>query len=347
VQANGALTSSDTTLTVDSADPTSSTMGANWGNASHLKAGDLLLVEPSTDSLTFTQELVEVVRAISDTQVIIKRGVGGTTAAAISNDANLTLIGSAYAEGSAAPQAISRNPIKFSNYTQIFKDSYELTGTADATTFRTGDPWSLDKKRKMFDHARAIELAMFFGRKHEGTGDNGKPLRFMGGLKQQISSDTSYIFSGSATPETLLDELHKVFDFESEAGDERVAFCGNSALNALNKMILNESSTRMQWGGIISNYGLNFREFIMPQGRILLRTHPLLNRHPLHTKTMFILDFSALAYVTLKGRDTKSKDNVQNDDEDVKRGFIQTECSLMVDKGGRTCGYIGNVNYTP
>jgi hypothetical protein len=56
-----------------------------------------------------------------------------------------------------------------------------------------------------------------------------------------------------------------------------------------------------------------------------------------------ILDFSSIKYVYLKGRDTKTQDDVQNRDEDVRRGFVQTECSLMLDRAGLTCAYVGNV----
>lgn len=81
----------------------------------------------------------------------------------------------------------------------------------------------------------------------------------------------------------------------------------------------------------------------MPQGRLLIRTHPLFNRHSLYTKSMMVLDMSSLSYVAMKGRDTKTQDDVQQKDEDVRRGYIQTECSLMVDRGGLTCGWLGNI----
>jgi hypothetical protein len=61
---------------------------------------------------------------------------------------------------------------------------------------------------------------------------------------------------------------------------------------------------------------------------------------------MFVLDFSAIKYVALKNRDTKTKDDVQAKDEDVRRGFIQTECSLMLDGGGLSCAYVGNISAT-
>ena len=71
-----------------------------------------------------------------------------------------------------------------------------------------------------------------------------------------------------------------------------------------------------------------------------------MSRHALYTNSMFILDFSAIRYRPLRGRDTSFKDNVQQKDEDVIRGFWQTEAGLEVGLGGLTCGYIGNFGAT-
>ena len=61
----------------------------------------------------------------------------------------------------------------------------------------------------------------------------------------------------------------------------------------------------------------------------------------------FIVDFAAVKYVTMKGRpDGKTFDDVQNKDEDVRRGYIQTDCSLMVDGGGLSCAYLGTISAT-
>lgn len=345
LQVNGALGSSDTTIVVDTADPTATTLSAAWGTATHLKPGDLLMVEPAADATSFAPEVIEVVSVSSDTTFTVKRGRAGSSAASISDNVYLLLIGSSYAEGTAAPSAVSRNPIKYYNYTQIFKDSYELSGTADSTRARTGSPWSNDKKRKMFDHSLKIEMSMLFGQRSEATGDNGKPIRTMGGLRSQIPSETTTVFGAAVTVNSFLDAVYKVFNWDTPAGDERICFCGNLALNELNKVV--KASADVNYGGTITAYGMNFREFIMPQGRLLLRTHPLLNRHPtLYGKSMWILDFDSINYVALKDRDTKTRDNVQADDEDVKRGYIQTECSLQLDRGGLTCGYLGNISAT-
>lgn len=346
LQANGAAGAAVTLITVDSADPTATTMDAQYGNATNLKAGDLLLVE-KTETATYDNEIIEVVSVLSATQFTAKRGVAGTSAATINNDDFLTLIGSSYAEGVGAPPPVSRNPLKFYNYTQIFKDSYELTGTADKTNYRTGNPWSNDKKRKMFDHSRAIEWAMMFGVRHETTGDNGKPKRFMGGLRQFIPSTRTKIYTGAVTVPGLLDDIYKVFDFDTAAGDERIMFCGNGALNELQKIVAADTNSDININEHpVKVFGYDFRELVLPQGRILMRTHPLMSQHPRYTKSGFILDFSSIKYVSIAGRDTKVNDDVQNKDEDLRRGYIQTECGLMVDFGGLTNCYLGNISAT-
>ena len=120
LQIAGSRNSADLTMTVDSSDPSAGTPDNSWGTAQHLVAGDLLLVEPSTDVATFDNEVLEVVTATSATSFTVLRGRAGSTAAAIGNDAFLTKIGSACGEGTAAAAATTRNPVKYFTYTQIF-----------------------------------------------------------------------------------------------------------------------------------------------------------------------------------------------------------------------------------
>lgn len=346
LQASASHTSAETTINVDSGDPSSSNLGANLGTATNLKPGDILLVEPTADAATFNQELIEVDDVISDTQFTARRGVGGTTPATIANDAFLWLIGSAYAEGTGVPRAVTRNPIKFSNYIQIFKDTYELTGTADKTNTRTNNNYSEDKKRKMFKHSQDIELSMLWGRAAETTGDNGKPKRFMGGIRSFLPAANVTIFTPPVTPNSFLDAIAPVFNFKTTgAGDTRMVFAGNQALIELSKVFANEVMFNVN--NVVKVYGMDFQEFVLPMGRVLMRSHPLMSANTLYRKAAFIIDFDALSYVTMTGRpDGKVKDDVQQEDEDVRRGFIQSDCSIMVDYGGLSMGYLGNISAT-
>jgi hypothetical protein len=352
---NGNVSDVGTTITVSSVDPTATTLDVLYGTATNLKDGDVLQVELATQVTSYAStELLLVLSAPNATTILVQRGFAGTTplagAASIPNGAFLTLIGSAYAEGTAAPKATSRNPVQFGNRTQIFKDTYELTGTANETEFRTGNPWSEDKTRKMFDQARAIEWSILFGKQSEAISAlNGKPIRTMGGLREFIPASRTTIFAGATNVSVaggtslFLNAVFKAFDFETEAGDERIIMAGNGALNALNLGAMADANSDIWFEGPIDVYGMRLNEWIVPQGRLLVKSHPLMNQHPLYTNSMFVLDFSMLRYVYLRNRDTQVRDDVQTKDEDVRRGLIMTECSIRVDGGGLSMAYLGNV----
>lgn len=352
LQVAGALGSADSLVVVDSGDPTASAIKSNYGKATHLVPGDVLMVEPTTDSVTDDYERVIVNQVHSETAFSVTRGAMGTTPANIGDNVYLLKIGSVFAEGTSAPQSTSRNPIKFTNFTQIFKTTYEITGTALKTKTRTGDVLANDKRRRAFDHAKDIEMAMLFGKKSESTDPTtGKPMRTMGGIRSFIPTANTTILGDNwslANPTTsgnsLIDAISPVFDYASPAGDTRIAFVGNGALNRINSAILKSSGAsgvHIEWGLDKTVWGMNFHELIFPQGKVMLKTHPMLSRHSMYTNSMWLLDFSAISYVPMKGRDTDPKDNIQTDDEDLQRGQWLTECSVMVDYAGQTLGYIG------
>jgi len=347
LQANGSHTSAVTTITVDSGDPgsTDATKDNRWGLAKHLVPGDLLMVEPTADNATYDHEIMEVATVISDTQFTVTRGVSGTTAATIADNVFLLKIGNRFEEGSAHADSATRNPVKYYNYTQIFKTVYEVSGTAAQTRLRTGDPLANERKRKMFDHSRDIEMALLYGQRDETTGANGKPLRTFGGLRANIPSKTTTIL-GTSTRDTdnFMLAVYKVFDFDSPAGDTRIAFAGNEALLNLNRYIKADTATTIHFSETVPKvYGMQFQELILPQGRLLIKRHPLLSRNTLYAQSMFIIDFSALRYRPFKKRDTKFQDNIQLPGEDVIRGQWMTEAGFEVRAGGLTCGYIGGI----
>ena len=349
LQVNGALASGDTLIAVDSSDPDASNPDNRWGLATHLVPGDLLLVEPTSDSATYNHEIIEVVTVHSATAFTATRGAAGTSAASISDDQFLLKIGNTFGEGTAEPNAASRNPIKYFNYTQIFKTTYELTGTATQTRTRTGDPLKMDKRRKSFDHSRDIEHALLWGTRSETTGTNGKPKRTFRGLRgfvgnTKILAANWAIANPASAGNSFLDAVSPVFNWESEAGDERIVFAGNGALNRLNEALHKApggAASQIRFNGGEKVFGMNFQRMELPQGSVFIRRHPLMSRHPLYTNSMFVIDFSALRYRPLRNRDTKSMDDIQTKGEDVRRGMWQTEAGLEVGKGGLTCAYIG------
>lgn len=327
IKVNGAKVAGDTVLTVHPGTAEDSTGGNS------VVPGDLLMVETVTGIITST-EVLEVAAVASDTSFTVSRGVAGTTAAAIANGAYLLKIGNAFAEGTGSPAATTRNPVKQSNYAQIFKTAYELTETADKTQTRTGNTLQNDKKRKMFDHANTLEYAYLFGRKYETVGPNGKPKRFTGGLFQFLANQTKTFVTGGSgsdawTEDNFIDAISPCFNYTADGvGNERIIMAGNGALTELNKLARNSSSTRVNFDGTVKNYGMELQKWTIPQGTVYIRTHPLFNTHPRYTYAMLGLNMSGLRDRTL--RKHVFKDNIQLPDSDTKKGHWIGETGLEV-----------------
>lgn len=322
LQVNGAVTTSQTSIVIDS------------GDALELVAGDILLVE-KTENQTgeYDNELLEVVSVTNSTTFTVTRAAAIQTsnAGTIADDAFLTRVGTVFAEGTDEPASASRNPTKYSNYAEIFKKTYELTGTAaKPVRTRTGNPLQNDKKRRMFDHAADLELAYLFGRPYETTGSNNKPKRYTGGLRHFLGAaklaDTTNaahcvkIWTTTPTEDEILDTGYKMWDYRgAETGaNERIGLCGNGLLNAMNKIARNSSSTRINFDGTVKTYGMELQRWILPQGTLYLRSHPLMNVHGRFQNSGFFINPRAIVDRTY--RKTRFKDNVQGNGADTKKG---------------------------
>lgn len=320
---------------------TSITVTSNVTDATDVVAGDIFLVEKALTT-AYNHEIIVASANGSGSIVAFTRASSGTAAAPIANGTFLTKIGNVFAEGTGAPSASTRNPTKMYNLCQIFKTTYDITETAKRTKTRTGDPVKNDKKRKMFDHSVAMELAFLFGKRYETTGSNGKPLRFTGGLLWALSQYAPSMitaFTTTPTETTFTDAVYKVFDYNSGAGDERIVFSGNGFLNSLNKLAASQARTRVNFDGLIDVYGMKLQRWVLPQGTIYVKSHPLFNTHSRFTNDACIIDPSSLKYRHM--RDTTFKDNIQANDADETKGQWLTEAGLEAEHL-KTMGWISN-----
>jgi len=320
---------------------TDNTIVVNGSDALELVAGDVLLVEKAITS-AYNHEIAVVSSVTDGTTIVIKRGQAGTTAAGLVTATAMTKIGNVFEEGSVSPGASTRNPTKLFNYCQIFKTAYRITETAKLTHARTGPALTNDKKRKMFDHSVATEMAFLFGKRFETTGPGGKPLRFTGGMLYMLSQYAAsriIAFTTTPTENTLLDAVYPIWDYDSDAGDQRIVFAGNGFLNSLNKLAKASSSTRINFNGYITTYGMKLAEWVFPQGTLYVRTHPLFNTHARFTNDAFVFDPSVMIYRFL--RDTKTQSNIQANDADEEKGQWLTEAGLEM-QHAKTSMWISN-----
>ena len=77
-----------------------------------------------------TGEVVLVNTVLSATSVQVTRGIG-STAGAIADNINLYQVGNAFEESSIRPNALAINPVRITNLTQIFRNSWAVSGSAE------------------------------------------------------------------------------------------------------------------------------------------------------------------------------------------------------------------------
>jgi hypothetical protein len=261
------------------------------------------------------------------------RGFAGSTAATVtvlSENPAVHVVGTAYEEGSAAPTGINFNPTKRYNYTQIFRDTLEMTRTASKTRLRTGDEVKEAKRECLEYHSIQMEKAFFWGRRSEGT-LNGKPIRTTGGVISFIdSANVVDNTDGSFTMTELEGWMKRIFDYGSS---EKAAFLGNTALLAINQCIRRNSEFSITSG--IKEYGMNVSRIVSPFGELVLKTHPLFNQISSTTynaadSSMVVLDMANVQYVSLTGGDTTYQKSLEDNGLDgMKSGYL-SECGLEV-----------------
>lgn len=291
-------------------------------------AGDVYIVEDAYGRVNTNEIIVVTANPTTDTGLTIARGQRGSTAAAIPDGAHLLKIGTIFGEGTLSPKSTSKNPTRFDNQAQIFKTTYSVTNTDIKTKKRTGDVLANERKRKMFSHATALEYAYIMGRKFTDVDpSNNKPRRSCNGLLNMITSNKVHFGGGGGVTwneDAFIDAISPCFDITGPGlGDDRIVLCGNGALTEMNKLVKNGSNTRFNFEGVLTSYGMKLNSFVIPQGRLLFKTHPLFNQHPKLRYAMLGINPGALKDRYL--RKTTFKDNIQPNNADYKEGEWLTE----------------------
>jgi hypothetical protein len=313
-----------------SIDASQTTIAVTAGAAQY-KAGHILLVEQTNELLYVAAD------PTGDTLLTVMRGFAATTPASVTVggagvNPHIRVVGSAYEEGSDAPTGINYDPTKKYNFTQIFRNTLEMTRTAQKTRLRTGDQVKEAKRECLELHTIEMEKAFIWGRRHETT-FKGKPLRTTGGIVSFIPSG-NVIPAGSTTDlETLEGWLERIFAF---GASEKIAFTGNRALTVLGQIVRKNSQINITPG--LKEYGMSVSRLFCPFGELVIFTHTLFNQLPGGVtgstayngwnSNMLIVDQSNLKYRYID--DTKYEKKLENNDVDgMKSGYL-TECGLEI-----------------
>lgn len=278
-----------------------------------------------------------------------------SSAGDISDADTIMAIGNINPEGGTTPPPLAKDPTKFYNYTQIFRDSLSMTRTAKKTRLRTGDQYQKAKKEALEQHSIAMELAFLHGVATENTGANGKIERTTMGLIPWITANAPTNISDYSTAdsgydnaynglawtaagggETWLNEmLERIFRYGS---GEKLALCGSGALLGIQRLAATGGTVQLAPGQ--KTYGMDVRTWITPFGTLHLKTAPLFSFETTTRNSMVILEPKNLSYRYLD--DTKFLQNRQANGTDGSLDEYLTECGLEMHHPA-TCGILHGV----
>ena len=281
---------------------------------------------------------------------------GSTTA--VDNNTKCTVIGTAFEEGSGAPDVWSQKLDHDYGYTQIFKTACEMSNTARAQVYRGySDEWQRIWNLKLREHKIDIERAMLFGMRGSQNSinytdgiaghiiANSQAQAVDDGSQLSYTEDKAYMKSNTAaqwTYDDLLSDFEVIFDPARGGSTSKLALASLPVISHFNKLsgfINNSMAVASDAASIAYNFekstgsfGHRIMKIETVHGDISLVKEPLFRG--MSAGFMCMVDLDHVSYRPLVGnginRDTSIQTNVQAADEDLRKDMILTEAGLEV-----------------
>ena len=293
-----------------------------------------------------TGENVIVNSVLSATQMTVSRGIGTVAAAAIAASVVLYQVGNAFEESSVRPNAQQVQPVRVTNLTQIFRNTWAVSGSAAAVQVIAGDSNVAENKQDCAGfHAADIEKALFFGQKYQGT-RNGQPFRTMDGVFSIVNNLAYYPTSYAAVNVTVAGATTNYTQFEAaldpcfnqttdpKVANERLLFVGGTAKRVINNIGRLNGTYQMVDGQ--TSWGLQFSTIKIARGTFRVVEHPLLNTNATWSAMAFAVDLSSFNTAYLGNRKTQHKafnaagEEAQDNGIDAIGGTLTTELTCLI-----------------
>lgn len=293
--------------------------------------------------LDSTGENILVLTVPSATTFTCRRSFGtiaasGTAAAAV----KLWMVGNAYEEASVRPSSLLITAVRVTNYTQIFRNTWAVSGTTAATSVIAGGTPDAESKQDCATlHAIDIEKALIYAQKYQGT-LNSQPIHTMDGLINVITTLASGNIGAatSSTNWTLLESLlDPVFNQVTDPKNPnmRALFVGGIARRVIHTIARLNATYYIQ--GQTTEWGLQFDTIKTPRGTFNIIEHPLFNAYGATStwaKMALAVDLSSYNLAYMQGRKTKNAEfNGQGSPAvdngiDAVGGTLTTELTALV-----------------
>lgn len=270
---------------------TGSTLVVN--DASAIVPGQILMIENATAEQV-------LVTAVTGNTLTVQRGFNSTVTATngSSTPVGLQRIGSVHEENSSKPVAVAYSTDPDFNYCQIFRNTWQVSGTIQAIEMHTeGKRASSISECSQF-HAEDIERTLLFGRRGMGT-INGNRYSTMAGIISTLSTNVKAAVGGELSYDDLDEYFESVFRYNVKGEpNERLNFCGDRVLTVLNKLARLNGQINIEVGQTV--FGLKVTKWITPHGELTFVTHPLFSANPIWRKMFLTIHPGAIRMRTLR-----------------------------------------------
>ena len=257
------------------------------------RAGDIVLSVASGEHVRVT--------SIATNTLTVVRGYGTTTAAAINDDAILIILGNAYAENGSVGTARTSDTVKRTNYTQIFREPFAVTGTEDSTEYYTGNDIANLRREHLQIHMKDIERSFFFGEAKEdvSTIGTGQPIRTTAGMKSFLTSNLTDA-SGALSQTEFEDWVRKLF---VNGGDKKMGFLSPLIASGVNSW----AAGKLQMFPKDKTFGIAISSYLSIHGQLDFVVEKMFAENTTWNGYGFGVDMGLLGYRYLAGNG-KSRD---------------------------------------
>jgi hypothetical protein len=215
-------------------------------HASYFRVGDQIQIEGSRELM-----LVTVVTTGTNTLTVV-RGYGSTVAGELANDKVVNILGNAALEGADAAAARFTNRLRLGNYTQIFTESVQVSGS-DVAAGQIGiaDEMDFQKQERLRELLRSLESTIINGGKVAASPEGSDTVRrTMKGIIPFITSHKYAVGSTGLPAGTLLLEGHINIIlrriWEQSNGHCDLIVCGGGQKRAINGFLTSHRSTQQE-----------------------------------------------------------------------------------------------------
>lgn len=273
----------------------------------------------------------------SGTSATVTRGFGTVAAAAVNNADNWWMVGNAFEEGSLRPTSLTIAMVRITNYTQIFRNTWAITGTNQATAMIAGNGNEAESRQECAAfHAVDIEKALLFGQKFLST-KNAQPIHTMDGVVNIVTANAAGNIAtlGATTTYTqLITALDPEFNQVTDpmGAPMRSLFVGGVARNVLHEIFRKNATYFIE--GQKTDWGLQFDTFKIPRGTFNIIEHPLFNAYgstSTWAKMAISLDLPTFVMAYMQGRKTMNKEFNSSGSPAVDNGIDAVGGSLLTE----------------